>query len=58
MNFLRSIGAPGYRYAKYYLYNINYVRKTMCLATILSVQYKFHNHWSDGKHNAEVRTVN
>ena len=33
--------------------------RTMYLATILLlVQYRFHNHGSDGKHNAKVRTVN
>ena len=33
--------------------------RTMYLATILLLeQYRFHNHCSDGKHNAKVRTVN
>ena len=31
----------------------------MCLAIILLlVKYRFQNHWSDGKHNAKVETVN
>ena len=35
------------------------VERTMYLAIILlSVQYKLHNHWSDGKNSAKVRTVN
>ena len=33
--------------------------RTIYLGNILLlVQYRFQNHWSDGKHNAEVRTVN
>ena len=32
---------------------------TMYLAIILLLmKYKFQNHWSDGKHDAKVRTVN
>ena len=35
------------------------LERTMYLAIILLlVQYRFQNHWSDGKHNAKVRTVN
>ena len=34
------------------------LERTMYLAiTLLLVQYRFQNHWSDGKHNAKVRTV-
>ena len=33
--------------------------RTMYLAIIsLLVKYRFQNHWSDGKHNAKVWTVN
>ena len=35
------------------------LERTMYLAIILLlVQYRFQNHWSDGKHNAKVQTVN
>ena len=35
------------------------LERTMYLATILLlVQYRFQNHWSDGKHNAKVQTEN
>ena len=35
------------------------LEKTMYLAImLLLVQYRFQNHWSDGKHNAKVWTVN
>ena len=35
------------------------LERTMYLAIILLlVQYRFQNHWSDGKHNAKVRAVN
>ena len=35
------------------------LERTMYLAIILLVvQYRFHNHRPDGKHNAKVRTVN
>ena len=35
------------------------LERTMYLAIILLlVQYRFQNHWSDGKHNAKVWTVN
>ena len=35
------------------------LERTMYLAIILLlVKYRFQNHWSDGKHNAKVRTVN
>ena len=35
------------------------LEKTMYLAIILLlVKYRFQNHWSGGKHNAKVRTVN
>ena len=33
--------------------------RTIYLAIILLlVKYRFQNHWSDGKHNAKVQTVN
>ena len=33
--------------------------RTMYLAIIfLLVKYRFQNHWSSGKHNIKVRTVN
>ena len=35
------------------------LEKTMYVAIILMlVKYRFQNHWSGGKHNAKVRTVN
>ena len=35
------------------------LERTMYLAIILLlVKYRFQNHWSGGKHNAKVRTVN
>ena len=35
------------------------LERTMYLAIILPlVNYRFQNHWSDGKHNAKVPTVN
>ena len=35
------------------------LERTMYLAIILLlVKYRFENHWSDGKHNAKVQTVN
>ena len=35
------------------------LERTMHLAIILLlVQYRFHNHYPDGKHNTKVRTVN
>ena len=35
------------------------LERTMYLAIILLlVKYRFQNHWSDGKHNAKVQTVN
>ena len=35
------------------------LESTMYLAIImLLVQYRFQNHWSDGKNNAKVRTEN
>ena len=35
------------------------LERTMYLATILLLkQYRFHNHCSDGKHNAKVWTAN
>ena len=45
---------------KIYLANttLTMLEKTMCLATILLVQYRYHSNWSDGKHNAKVRAVN
>ena len=33
------------------------LERTMYLAMLLLVKYRFQNHWSDGKHNAKVRTV-
>ena len=38
---------------------LNMLERTMYLAIILLlVKYRFQNHWSDGKHNAKVQTVN
>ena len=35
------------------------LERTMHLVTILLlVQYRFQNHWSDGKHKAKVQTEN
>ena len=35
------------------------IERTIYLAIILlSVKYRFNNHWSNGKHNAQVRTEN
>ena len=35
------------------------LERTMYLAImLLLVQHRFYNHWSDGKHNAKVNTVN
>ena len=35
------------------------LERTMYLAIILLlVQYRLQNHWSDGRHNAKLRTVN
>ena len=35
------------------------LEKTMYLAIILLlVKYRFHDHWSNGKHNAKVQTIN
>ena len=34
------------------------LERTMYLAIILLVKYRFQNHWSDGKHNDKVQTVN
>ena len=35
------------------------LERTMYLAiTLLLVQYRFQNHWSDGKHYAKVQTEN
>ena len=35
------------------------LERTMYLAIILLfVKYKFQNHWSHGKHNTKVKTVN
>ena len=35
------------------------IERTIYLAIILlSVKYRFNNHWSNGKHNAKVRTEN
>ena len=35
------------------------LERTMYLAiTLLLVKYRFQSHWSDGKHNAKVWTVN
>ena len=35
------------------------LQRTMLIAIILLlVKYRFQNHWSGGKHNAKVRTVN
>ena len=38
---------------------LNILERTMYLAIILLlVKHRFQNHWSDGKHNTKVRTVN
>ena len=59
--FLISRGVP-----EYIMQNISdgdatliMLERTMYLAIILLlVQYRFENHWYDGKHNAKVRTLN
>ena len=57
--FIISRGAPEYIHAKYYDTALIMLERTMYSAIILLlVQYKFQNHWSDGKHNAKVQTVN
>ena len=57
--FIISRGASEYIYAKYYDTALILLERTMYSAIILLlVQYKFQNHWSDGKHNAKVQTVN
>ena len=48
-----------YKYAKYYDTTLIMLERTMYLAIILLlVQYRLQNHWSDGRHNAKLRTVN
>ena len=34
------------------------LEKAMYLATILLLQYRFHNHLSDGEHNAKLLAIN
>ena len=55
-----SRGVPQYKYAKILSYTTRtMLERTMYLAIILLlVKYRFENHWSDGKHNAKVQTVN
>ena len=50
---------PEYKYAKYYDTTLIMLEWTMHLAIILLlVKCRFQNHWSNGKDNAKVRTVN
>ena len=58
--FVISRGVPEYKYAKKnFDATLITLERTMYLAIILLlVKYKFQNHWSDGKHNAKVGTVN
>ena len=50
---------PEYKYPKYYDITLIMLERTMHLATVLLlVKCKFQNHWSNGKHNAKVGTVN
>ena len=64
--FLISREVPEYIYAKYYLkeviiitYYLIMSERTMYLAiTMLLVQHRFQNHWSDGEHNAKTQTEN
>ena len=52
-------GVSEYKYAKHYSTTQIMLDRTMYLAIILLlVKYRFQNHWSDGKHNAKVHTVN
>ena len=38
---------------------LNILERAMYLAIILLLlKYRFHNDWSDGNHNAKIRTVN
>ena len=39
-------------------YNTVLERAVYLAIILLLVKYRFQNHWSDGKHNAKVRTVN
>ena len=55
-----SKGVPEYNYLRKILSDTTLImlERTMYLAIILLlVKYRFQNHWSDGKHNAKVRTV-
>ena len=59
--FLISKEVPGYIYLHKVLSDTTLImlERTIYLAIIsLLVQYRFQNHWSDGKHNAKVRTEN
>ena len=50
---------PEDKYAKYYDTKLFMLERTMHLAIILLlVKCRFQNHWSNGKHNAKVWTVN
>ena len=57
--FLDVRRVPKYKYAKYYDTTRIMLERTMHLPIILLlVKCRFQNHWSNGKHNAEVGTVN
>ena len=58
--FLISRGVPGIFISKILSDpTLIMLERTMYLAIILLLlQYRFQNYWSDGKHNAKVRTVN
>ena len=57
--FLISRGVPECIYAKYLIQHLIMLERTIYLAIILLLlQNRSQNHWSDGKHNAKVRTVN
>ena len=54
-----SRGVPEFKYAKLSDATLIMLERTMYLAVILLlVKYRFQHHWSGGKHNAEVLTVN
>ena len=58
---LISRGIPEYKYLRKILSDTTLImlERTMYLAIILLlVKYRFQIHWSDGKDNARVRTVN
>ena len=56
-NYVKRV--PEYKDAKYYDTTLIMLEGAMYLAIILlSVKCRFQNHWSNGKHNTKVWTVN